>query len=153
MITLKVPKKFQLTLFASIAISLITGVLFFILKTWVLVEGEFGFEKHPWQYPTLKIHAASAFFIMLCYGAMWASHIELGWRSKRSRRTGIIIASVIGLQVITAYLLYYLSNENIRLITEYTHLAVGISIPLALYVHIRLAQKKRLSTQQSNTPS
>jgi len=141
MITLRISKKVQWSLFTAFAISFVTGVLFFVLKTWFLVEGDFGLEKHPWQFPLLKIHAASAFSIILLYGALWSTHVQFGWRSKRSRYTGVAICSVIGLQLISAYLLYYLSDQAVRLVTEYIHLAVGVSLPIALGVHIVLGRR------------
>jgi len=142
MITLKISKRVQLSLYSIVAISLITGVLFFVLKTWFDVEGDFGLEKHPWQFPVLKIHAASAFGMMLFSGAMLASHVQFGWRSQRSRKTGITLISIFSIQILSAYLLYYLANETARIITEYIHLAVGVSIPLALFAHIVLARAR-----------
>jgi len=142
MIKLKIPNKIRLSLYTALFISLVTGVTFFIMNTWVYVEGDFGPEKHPWQFSVLKTHAFSAFFIMLFYGAMWATHVQYGWRSKLSRRTGIAIVSVLGLQIISAYLLYYMANEGMRDITRYIHLGVGLSIPLVLYVHILIARRR-----------
>lgn len=123
--------------------SLVTGIAFFILKTWITVEGDFGLEKHPWQFPILKVHAASAFFIMIMFGAFLGSHVQYGWRTGRSRRTGIIMLIVLSIQIVTAYMLYYLSNESLRLVTEYVHLAVGASIVLALVVHIKAALRAK----------
>jgi hypothetical protein len=145
MITLRISKKVQWALFMLISISLLTGWLFFALKTWFLVEGEFGLEKHPWQFPVLKIHAASAFLIMLLYGALWGSHVQFGWRSQRSRRSGTVMTSLIGLQVITAYLLYYLSDESMREFIEYLHLAIGTALPLGLITHIVFGRRYKKS--------
>ncbi|MBL4674195.1 MAG: hypothetical protein JKX81_18185 [Arenicella sp.] len=142
MITLKVSKQVQRALFIGIASSLVSGVLFFALKTWFDIEGEFGPEKHPWQFPTLKIHAASAFFMMIFSGAMHGSHVQFGWRSKRSRNTGSVLVSLFALQIGSAYSLYYLSDELTRVITEYIHLGVGLTLPLGLAAHIILGRRK-----------
>jgi len=141
MITLKVSKRVQMALYIVLSLSLITGLMFFILKTWFNIEGEFGIEKHPWQFPVLKIHAASAFAMMLFSGAMFASHVQFSWKTKRSRKTGITLISIFSAQIITAYMLYYLSNDFARLITEYLHLAIGLSMPIALFAHIILFRK------------
>jgi hypothetical protein len=142
MITLKVSNQVQLALFIGIASSLVSGVLFFVLKTWFDIEGEFGSEKHPWQFPVLKIHAASAFFMMVFSGAMLGSHVQFGWRSKRSRNTGSVLVSLFTLQIGSAYSLYYLSDELARVITEYIHLGVGLILPLSLASHIILGRWK-----------
>lgn len=143
MITLRIPNKVQWALFSAFAMSFVSGSLFFILKTWFLIEGDFGLEKHPWQYPLLKIHAASAFILMLLYGALWASHIQFGWRTKRSRKSGSAMVLVVGLQIVTAYLLYYLSNQTMRVITEYVHLFVGLTLPVTLALHIYLGRRNK----------
>jgi hypothetical protein len=136
MITLKVSTRVQRALFFGLASSVASGLLFFILKTWFDIEGDFGFEKHPWQFPVLKIHAASAFFMMIFSGAMLGSHVQFGWRSKRSRKTGITLVSIFALQIFSAYLLYYLSNDVARVVTEYIHLGIGLSLPIGLAAHI-----------------
>lgn len=142
MITLKVSKQVQGALFIGIAVSLVSGVLFFALKTWFDIEGEFGPEKHFWQFPVLKIHAASAFFIMIFSGAMLGSHVQFGWRSKRSRNTGSMLVLLFGLQIGSAYSLYYLADDLARVITEYIHLGVGLVLPLSLAIHILLGRRK-----------
>lgn len=143
MITLKITKRVRGIVIAVVCLSLVSGLAFYYLNTWVEIEGEFGPQKHPWQFPILKVHAISAFVMMFLYGMFWATHVQLGWRSKRSRNTGSVMTAVIGCQVVTAYLLYYLSDETWRLWTSYIHIAIGISIPLALFAHIVVARKQR----------
>lgn len=106
-----------------------------------MVEGEYGPEKHPAQFTSLQIHAISAFSIMVLYGAFWGAHLFLGWRTQRSRNTGIGLTTMIGVQVITAYLLYYVAGELFREIAMWIHLGIGLSLPLWLTLHIRAAKK------------
>lgn len=145
MIMLKISRRVQWSLFFLIGLSLSTGILFFALKTWFMIDGDFGIEKHPWQFPVLQLHAAGAFLIMLLFGAMLGSHVQLGWRSKRSRRSGLILGCVLSLQVISAYALYYLSNDWARMVLEYVHLGIGLSIPMALTLHVLVAKKRRVT--------
>ena len=123
-------------LLLAYASSLCTGVLFFILNTWVMVEGDFGPEKHPWQYPTLKLHGASAFVMMLFFGALLNRHIPANWRLATGRRSGQLLTAAVTLQILTAWLLYYLADEQIRQWIAYGHLGVGLLLPCLLMVHI-----------------
>jgi hypothetical protein len=149
MITLTVSQRVQKTLYAGIILSLVTGIAFFILKTWITVEGDFGPEKHAWQFPILQIHAASAFFIMIMFGAFLGSHVQYGWRTGRSRKTGVTLLTALSVQISTAYMLYYLSNQSLRIVAEYTHLAIGTSIALLLIFHVKISrQAKRLRTRE-----
>lgn len=142
-ITVKIPLNFRKFLFSLLTTSYVTGITFFVLKTWFVVEGEFGPEKHPLQFPMLMIHGASAFLLMMCYGALLAGHVPSAWKLKRSRYLGISLISVFTFQIITAYLLYYLANEEIRNIVGYCHLFTGISIPFILTTHIIAGVKSR----------
>ena len=36
-----------------------SGVVFFILKTWFMVEGDFGPENHPYQFFPIVIDSAN----------------------------------------------------------------------------------------------
>lgn len=117
-----------------------------------MVEGEFGPEKHPAQFMSLKIHGISAFAIMVLYGAFWGSHVFLGWRTKRSRNTGIGLSTVIGVQIVTAYLLYYVANDVFRAFAMWIHLGIGLSLPVWLTLHIRAAQKDKRAKQAKPMP-
>lgn len=142
-ISVKLPAFYRRSLYTFFVISWITGIAFFVFNTWITVEGDFGPEKHPLQYPSLQLHGASAFFMMMSFGAMLAAHIPASWRLKRSRNTGLTMAILIGLQIITAYGLYYLSNEDIRQWVSWLHLGVGISLPVVLITHITRGIKTR----------
>ncbi len=148
MITLKVPNIAKRLLQIFLTVSFISGGLFFILNTWVMVEGEYGPEKHPAQFTSLQIHAISAFSIMVLYGAFWGAHLFLGWRTQRSRNTGIGLTTVIGLQVITAYLLYYVASDLYREIAMWLHIGIGLSLPVWLILHIRAAKKSKFTSDE-----
>ncbi len=130
-------------LYTITALSWLTGVLFFVLSRWFMVEGEFGPEKHPWQFPTLMAHGGSAFLMMISYGALLISHVPSSWKLNRLRYLGIALISVVGLQIITAYLLYYLGNEAIREIVVWCHLAAGFSLPFVLGAHVLIGIRHR----------
>lgn len=147
MISLRVPKSIKRLLIISLTASFVSGCLFFVLNTWITIEGDFGPEKHPWQFSTLKIHAAAAFAMMLLYGAFWGSHVPLAWRTKKSRNSGIGITVFIAIQIVSAYLLYYLANEFARSLTGWIHISVGLSLPIILALHIRAAKRSKRQSE------
>lgn len=126
----------RLVLFITLAVSWFTGLGFFLLDTFFQIEGEFGIEKSPWQNPALTIHGASAFLMMVWFGGLVATHVPMGWRTKRLRFWGITLISAIALQIFTAYLLYYLANEFARETIKWAHLVVGLTLPAILTGHI-----------------
>jgi len=124
MITLKVPNTAQHLLKIFLTVSFISGCLFFVLNTWVMVEGDFGPEKHPAQFTSLQIHAVSAFSIMVLYGAFWGSHV-----------------------------LYYVAHETFREFAMWIHLGVGLSLPVWLTFHIRAAKQAKRSQEVKKAKS
>lgn len=143
MIRMKMPPWFRRLLYLLIAFSLCSGVGFFVLNNWVTVEGEFGPEKHPAQFPLLKIHGAAAFAMMLSFGAILGAHIPASWRTGRSRRIGLTLTTVVSLQVLSAWLLYYMADEAVREWVVYLHLGLGVFLPLWLSAHILLGKRAR----------
>jgi len=142
-ISITLPPLFRRSLYTITALSWCTGIAFFILNNWITVEGDFGPEKHPLQFPTLQLHGASAFLMMMSFGAILAAHVPASWKTQRSRNMGITLTSIVGLQVISAYGLYYLSNEDIRLWLSWFHLGLGVSLPLVLGTHVVMGLRSR----------
>jgi|TARA_X000001316_G_scaffold10538_1_gene3336 hypothetical protein len=135
-IRLKVPRIYRIILYVALATSWVSGIAFFVFRNWVRIEGAFGPQHHPWQFSILSIHGGAGFAMMLLFGAFCAAHFPLGWRSKRIRGWGIALVSIIALQVITAYCLYYLAHEMSREVIGYVHLVTGVLLPLLLFFHI-----------------
>ncbi|MEM8960485.1 MAG: hypothetical protein AAGD38_03330 [Acidobacteriota bacterium] len=147
----------RITLFVLVVLSWVSGVGFFVLDSWITVEGDFGPEKHPWQFSVLKIHGAVAFLLMIAFGHLLASHVPPGWRVRTMRPLGIALLVGNVILIVTAYLLYYLGDESLRLATSYTHTVVGVLFPLLLIAHLaqrsRMRRKRRRRAQTSTTAS
>lgn len=135
-IHVKIPLNFRTALFIFVGLSWITGLTFYILDGWFMVEGEFGPEKHPWQQTFLLLHGVSAFVMMIFYGAILFSHVPSTWRLNRLRNIGLTLAIVVGFQVISAWLLYYLGSEEVRDVVSNLHTLVGFTLPIVLTIHI-----------------
>ncbi len=143
MIKAKFSNFYRRTLYALFTLSWLSGGAFFALSRWFIVEGEFGPEKHPWQFPVLMAHGASAFMVIFFFGFIMASHVPVTWKLKKIRTLGILLGSAVSFQIISAYLLYYLSNEAVREVMANLHAAVGFSLPIILTIHILHAIRLR----------
>ena len=87
----KFPKRYKWLFSSLLMASWISGLTFFILNKWITIEGDFGPEKHPWQFPTLQIHGAAAFLMMISFGYILGAHVPPSWKPKRMRKFGISI--------------------------------------------------------------
>jgi len=145
----KIQKPQRIWLFALFAIAWCSGVAFFILKTWFIVEGEFGLEKHPFQFSALQVHGFVAFLMMITYGYVMGTHVRDTWEEKPKQAFGILLVALPAFQMITAYLLYYVAKEELRETIEYLHLGVGFTLPFILMTHV-LRNKKIKESQIAN---
>ena len=148
-ISVKIPQGVQNFIFFVLLVSWCSGIAFYIFSHWITIDGDFGPEKHPWQYPMLQIHGAAAFLMMMSFGAMLAAHVPHSWKLKRSRGIGLTLVSVMAFQMITAYILYYLAGEETRPWFVNAHAAVGLMIPVLLVAHIMMGVRGRKARQPS----
>lgn len=86
-------------------------------------------------------HGAAAFAMMVFYGSLLTSHIPSGWRSRRLKKLGISMLLALAVQVITAYLLYYMGNEQWRILVSNIHAFNGFAFPGLLIIHIILGMR------------
>lgn len=150
----------------AILTSWFSGLGFYIFNNFVEIEGDFGPEKHPFQYTILKIHGAAAFSMILIFGYLLASHIPLGLKAKRERIVGLFLTGIQLTLVVSAYFLYYGDgdgelqrnllvegvtkflplSEEYQEIREETftfllHFYAGLFYPLFIILHIVLGKK------------
>lgn len=130
-------------LYAAIAFAWGSGTAFYCLRRWFQVEGEFGPQAHPWQHSILSLHGAAAFVMLMAIGAMALSHIPSGWRTRRSRAHGVMLACAASVMAITAWALYYLSQKTTRDWIAWLHLCFGLALPALLMLHIHLGRRSR----------
>lgn len=138
MVSVYFPKTYRRCLYSFFFTSWCSGLTFFVLKTWFLQEGEYGLVKHAWQFPALQVHGAMAFLMMIGFGFVLGAHVPRSWKTKKKRRTGILLVAMPSLLVISGYLLYYIAEDTFREWLEYIHLAIGFLLPFILLLHIAM---------------
>jgi hypothetical protein len=142
-ISLTIKPSYRYFLYGILTLSVVTGVSFWLFRRFGMVEGDFGPESHFLQYPLLQVHGFSAFIMLMSLGAIFASHIPKTWSSKRAKKSGVFISTITTLSIITAYSLYYLVNENWHELLGNSHAIIGITFPIVLFIHIKLARNSR----------
>ena len=142
-ITFRIPQPYKYFLFSLVLVSWTTGVTFYYLSNWGAMEGDFGSQKHPAQFPLLMTHGAAAFLMILSFGGLLASHIPSAWKLKRSRYLGLTMVTLVAFQMLSAYLLYYVAWEEARPVIANLHAAVGFSLPFFLLTHVLIGKKNR----------
>ena len=141
-VALRFPRKAKALLYGNVLLSFGTGLIWLALNRWGQVDGAFGPERSPFEPWMLRIHGGSAFLAMTGFGYLLASHVHIGWRSRRNRALGTALVSTIVLLMVSGYLLYYTAEESLRNGISWTHLLLGISLPVTLAVHASKARRR-----------
>ncbi|MEJ6004608.1 hypothetical protein WG899_03540 [Paucibacter sp. AS339] len=94
----------------------------------------------PWL---MRLHGLASFLTLLALGAIGGTHIPAGWkltrrhRRIRQRNTGLLLSGLLGLSVLTAYVLYYFAPEGLREPLGWTHALLGLLSLPAWWLHRR----------------
>ena len=98
---------------------------------------------HPLAHPILAAHGAIAMVASIAYGGVVFAHVPRAWAVKRNRWTGLLVASVLAVLMVTAWLLYYASSEDVHAIASLCHWIVGVAVALVLPLHVVMGRGAR----------
>ncbi len=105
-----------------------------------LVGWRSGPESPP-PYVLLQIHGISAAALQILLGALFVLHILPAWRARRHLGSGLALVVPLGALVLSGLGLYYAGNESLRAFCRWSHIVVGLALPLPLFLHV--AQRRR----------
>jgi hypothetical protein len=128
-------RRAKLAIYAVLGATWISGVTWLVLHYLLARHGEFGDEPHPLESWLLALHGACAFAALWLGGWLWSAHVLPWWSSDKRRSSGIVLIGVTAVLVVSGYLLYYASNENLRDVVRVLHWSIGLSLVLPLAVH------------------
>ena len=116
-------------LYSALAVLLVSGAW------WALIH---YLGVRPWLDEALlmKIHGAAAMAALVLIGGLLPGHVSAGWALRQNRWSGAGLLLICGLLTVTGYLLYYSGAETARALSSYSHLALGIALPIALGAHL-----------------
>jgi hypothetical protein len=142
-VALHFPRRAKALLYGNLLLSFISGTTWFAMNRWFRVEGEFGPEPSKLEPWLMKIHGASAFIALIGFGYLLASHVHVGWRSKRNRTLGVALVSIFSALAISGYLLYYGSGDEFHYGMGWIHLGFGLAFPCVLAGHVFIGHRRR----------
>tara|TARA_B100001564_G_C20459359_1_gene587256 strand:- start:334 stop:798 length:465 start_codon:yes stop_codon:yes gene_type:complete len=153
-VKVRIAKPYRLWIYSVFALIWASGVTFFVLSTWFQIEGDYGVQKHPFEFTALQIHGFAAFIMMVTYGYFLGTHVQAAWKVKPKRTFGVMLMIMPVFLMITAYLLYYIAQDVARQIIAYMHAGVGFFLPFILISHVlRNRKKKKKKKSKSKSKS
>ena len=116
---------------------LTTATLWFSGAIWLYL-----LEADPSRPLWMKLHGAAAMIFLIVFGTLLVQHIPAGWLQADQRPSGGWLVLTCVLLIVSGWGLYYVGNEVIRSLTSRFHTVLGLLLPVLLFLHIRLANRK-----------
>lgn len=123
-------------LYPSIFLLAITGVTWLIGHYFLEIQGEFGPEKHPLEIWSLRLHGLFSLFGLLCLGLLLEHHIVTYIKHRRRLWTGLSLLIGSIWLALSGYMLYYLSEDDWRLVFSLGHWIMGLITIICTFFHI-----------------
>ncbi len=113
----------------------LSGAGWLLLHYYGQVQGEFGVETNPLEPWFLRLHGLVLIPALMAFGSLMVAHIPKGWKDKSQRVAGIALTVVMGVLILSGYLLYYLGVEWLRDWTSLVHWLMGLALPAVFVWH------------------
>ena len=136
--------------YLSIALLVISGVLWLVFHHFLRVRGEFGSSPHPLEYWWLRLHGAAAMLSLIVIGSMLPVHVRRAWELRKNIATGLAASGVLAVLVLTGYALYYFAGGSSRAFISATHWIIGLALPIVIAWHAWRGRMRRKATDETD---
>ena len=140
--------------YISTIAALISGVLYIGLRTFAEPADPWAIVNHPLEPWALKAHILTAPIMLFAVGLITAQHIIRSLRSSlpTGRQSGLIMTVLFGPLALTGYLLQTVISPLMTSILSWSHLGLGLICAVALLIHWRVLQGRRLKRRPGALP-
>ena len=131
------------SLYALVALLLVSGLAWLLAHFALRVPGEFGDTIHPLEHWAMQVHGALIVPACVLIGSLLFQHMRRAHRAGRNRNSGWSMVIWLSWLAISGYGLYYFASENSRPLWSVAHWAAGCALPALLCLHIWLGRRMR----------
>src|SRR5579862_1211363 len=89
-----------------------SGVLWLLFHAFLMRVSAFGPMPHPLEPWWLTVHGAFAFLTLWSFGLIWGVHVAGNWSAGKRRRSGLFLIAILGVLILTGFMLYYVGDEE-----------------------------------------
>jgi len=136
---LRLNSPFRFAVYAAFAALFLTGAAWLLADAWKDPE-----NGEIWQAIAanlLMLHGGVAMVMLMFLGALIPLHARRNWRIRSNRPTGTLMLASNAILVVTAFGLYYVGWDALRLWVSETHTAAGLFLPALFLVHVVLGRR------------
>ena len=131
---LRLSPAFRNAIYATFAILFVSGAVWLVADS--LKDSANGELWQQIAATLLMTHGGSAMVTLMMLGALVPVHMRYGWRGRKNLSTGIAMATVGAVLIVTAFGLYYFGAEGARAVAGDVHTWLGVASPALLLAHI-----------------
>jgi hypothetical protein len=131
---LRLSPVFRNAIYATFAILFVSGAVWLVADS--LKDSANGELWQQIAATLLMTHGGSAMVTLMMLGALVPVHMRYGWRGRKNLTTGIAMAMVAAILIVTAFGLYYFGAEGARAAAGVVHTWLGVASPALLLAHI-----------------
>ena len=124
----------RLAVYTAAALLWLSGVLWLVLHYAFAQAGPFGPLPNPWEAGVMRVHGVLAVGGVFLLGWITAAHVKERWPSERNRLSGLTLAAIAAVLVLSGYALYYTTgspHEGAALVHE----GLGVCALVAALAH------------------
>jgi Na+/H+ antiporter NhaC len=128
---------FRYWTYAVFSVLLLSGA------AWLVADWQKDADE-AWQQAAanlLMIHGGAAMLALMALGALIPLHLLRAWRARKNLVSGITVATINTVLIVTAFGLYYLGSETVRPWMSWIHIGGGFSLALMIPLHIVLGRR------------
>jgi uncharacterized membrane protein YjgN (DUF898 family) len=117
-----------------VAVSL-SGVVWMVLHYFFARQTEFGTARNSAESTWLQVHGIVAVAAVFLLGGVAMIHVVPGWKETRNRPSGLTLAGLGIILILSGYALYYITADSLRTATAIAHETVGLAAIGAALLH------------------
>ena len=137
------PDRLRRTIYAVTALLAVTGVGWLFVVYALALPGEPTPAPHPLAGTLLMVHGIAAYAGIAVLALVGQAHLRTGWRTAALRIPGIALCLALALLIATGLGFYYSGNDELLPALRWSHVALGVLMPVALAWHIVIGRRTR----------
>jgi hypothetical protein len=94
-------------------------------------------------------HSIAGFLTAAALGSLATLHARIGWRSRRSRTSGLLMLCLFAVLLCTAVAIYYVGDPDWGGYSSLAHAAAGLAGAMVFVGHLVSSRRQRRDDQQS----
>lgn len=114
----------------------VSGCAWLVLHYFFTSVTDFGLVPNPWAAVVLRVHGWLAVGGVYLLGWVSASHVSVRWPQEIKRSSGVAMATLAAVLVLTGYALYY-TTDRLHDGADFIHEVLGAAAILFALTHWR----------------